>query len=74
MDEKSARSELLSALMSSYEQDAHQFVNLPPTFMETCLLRVALAELRNEGYVEEQARGSVRLKPRGYLMCQRDGI
>jgi len=28
--------------------------------------RTAVAELRNEGYVEEQVRGVVRLTPRGY--------
>jgi predicted transcriptional regulator len=30
------------------------------------LARVAVAELRNEGYVEEQVRGVVRLTLRGY--------
>jgi hypothetical protein len=74
MDEKSVRSELLAALMKRYAEDSQEFVVIPPALMETRHARFTLSELRNEGYVEEQARGMVRLKPRGFLMCQKEHI
>jgi Mn-dependent DtxR family transcriptional regulator len=41
-------------------------VRLPQQTVDSSFARVAVAELRNEGYVEEQVRGVVRLTPRGY--------
>jgi hypothetical protein len=40
--------------------------------MEICSIRFAVAELRNDRYVEERVRGVIRLSPRGYLMCQKE--
>jgi len=59
-------SNLLASLAHSYEEDPRQFVTLPKPVVDSSLTRMAVAELRNEGYVEEQARGVVRLTMRGY--------
>jgi len=58
--------ELLIALAHSYEADPGRFVSLPKPVIDSSLARMAVAELRNQGYVEEQVRGVVRLTPRGY--------
>ena len=36
------------------------------------MAREILAELRNAGHVEEDARGTIRLTPRGYRAFQND--
>jgi hypothetical protein len=56
----------LLALAHSYEEDPYQFVSLPKPMIDSSAARMALAELRNEGYLEEQVRGVVRLTPLGY--------
>jgi len=58
--------DLLVRLAHSYEEDPRQFVSLPKPFLDSSDARMAVAELRNEGYVEEQIRGVVRLTPLGY--------
>ena len=72
MDQQSIEWELLMLLTEHYEEDYRRFVVLPPPLMETYRVRAAVAELRNEHYLEEQIRGVVRLSPRGYLMCQKE--
>ena len=72
MNQQSMRLELLMVLTKHYEEDSSQFVTIPPPLMEMSLTRSALAELRNDRYVEEQARGVIRLRPRGYMMCQKE--
>jgi hypothetical protein len=57
---------LLVTLVLCYEEDPHQFVTLPRQTLDSSSARVAVADLRNEGFVEEQVRGIVRLTPRGY--------
>jgi len=57
---------VLAALAHSYEDDPDRFVSLPKPMIDSSMARMALAELRNCGYVEEQVRGVVRLTPRGY--------
>ena len=57
---------VLDTLAHSYEEDPGRFVNLPKPMIDSSMARMALAELRNSGYVEEQIRGVVRLTPRGY--------
>jgi len=59
-------SDLLVALAHSYEEDPGQFVSLPRIILDSSAARMAVAEMRNEGYLEEQIRGVVRLTPRGY--------
>lgn len=59
-------SDLLLTLAQCYERDPGQFVTLPQQTVDSSAARVAIAELRNQGYVEEQVRGVIRLTPRGY--------
>ena len=57
---------LLASLILCYEGDPHQYVILPRQTLDSSAARVAVAELRNEGLVEEQVRGVIRLTSRGY--------
>ena len=63
---ESIQTELFVTLVQRYEQDPREFVRLPQQTVDSSFARIAVAELRNEGYVEEQVRGGVRLTPRGY--------
>jgi hypothetical protein len=64
--------ELLMTLAKCYEEDPHRFVTLPKQTVDSSRARQAVAELRNEGYVEEQVRGVVRLTARGYQEYKRE--
>jgi hypothetical protein len=66
MQPQSIQTELFVTLAQHYEQDPGEFVTLPRQTVDSSFARVAVAELRNEGYVEEQVRGVVRLTLRGY--------
>jgi hypothetical protein len=66
MQPQSIQTELFVTLAEHYEQDPGEFVRLPQQTVDSSIARVAVAELRNEGYVEEQIRGVVRLTLRGY--------
>jgi Mn-dependent DtxR family transcriptional regulator len=66
MVQESIQDELLVTLAGCYEKDPAQFVTLPKQTVDSCVAREAVAELRNEGIVEEQIRGVIRLTPRGY--------
>jgi len=66
MQPLSIQSELFVTLAEHYENDPAEFVRLPKQTVDPSFARVAVAELRNEGYVEEQIRGVVRLTLRGY--------
>jgi hypothetical protein len=59
-------SSLLVTLAHCYEEDPGQFVTLPKPVVDSSLARMAVAEMRNQGYVEEQMRGVVRFTLRGY--------
>ena len=65
MQEK-IQSELLDTLAGCYEQNPEQFLTLPKHTLDCANSRLMVAELRNEGIVEEQIRGVIRLTPRGY--------
>lgn len=66
MQTELVQNDLLVTLANSYEENPNQFVTLPKLVLDSSSARVAVAELRNEGYVEECVRGVVRLTPRGY--------
>ena len=66
MQVESMQTELFVTLAQRYEQDPRAFVRLPQQTVDSSFARMTVAELRNEGYVEEQVRGVVRLTPRGY--------
>jgi hypothetical protein len=67
MLENAFRDGLILDLAEHYEENPGQFVQLPQPTMASAVTRQMVAELRNEGYVEEEVRGVVRLTPRGYL-------
>jgi predicted transcriptional regulator len=71
MSAASIPSDLLCELAQMYERDAAQFLSVPQQQMTSALVREGIAELRNEGYLEEELRGVVRLTARGYKMLQR---
>ena len=66
MPVQNIRHGLLVALALSYEQDRDQFVILSKQTVDSSSTRLAIAELRNEGLVEEQVRGVIRLTALGY--------
>jgi hypothetical protein len=66
MNNISIRDGLLAALTECYEADTAQFVSLPKQIVDSSSAREVIADLRNEGYVEEQERGVIRFTRRGY--------
>ena len=72
--EATIREELLAALTRCHEADPNHFITFPKEFLDSAPTRMALADLRNEGYVEEQRRGVVRMTRLGYkLRKEREG-
>ncbi len=61
------RDGLLAALTESYEADTAHFVSLPKQVVDSSSVREVIADLRNEGFVEEQERGVIRFTIRGYM-------
>jgi hypothetical protein len=59
-------------LAQQYGKDPRRFVSLSKEAVDSALGREIVAELRNEGHVEEDARGTIRLTPRGYRAFQND--
>ena len=68
MQRELIREGLLFTLASAYEEDPCHFVTLSKQTVDSSLAREVVAELRNEGYVEEQVRGVIRLTARGYAL------
>jgi hypothetical protein len=68
MHVQTVRDGLLVTLALRYEEDPNQFVVLSKHTVDSSSARIAVAELRNEGMVEEQVRGVIRLTARGYKM------
>jgi hypothetical protein len=71
MLENAFRDGLILDLAERYEENPGQFVQLPQPTMASAAARQMVAELRNEGYVEEEVRGVVRLTPRGYQLYKK---
>ena len=63
--------ELIDRLAESYEEDPSEFVRLPQPTVASSMARLTVSELRNEGYVEEEVRGVIRLTARGYKEYKR---
>ena len=68
------RDGLLAALARRYQEDPSQFLTLSKQTVDSALAREVVAELRNEGHVEEEVRGVIRLTPRGYRAYQNDPL
>ena len=68
MRSQSVRHGLLLALITGYEEDPLQFLTLSKPTVDSSLnlAHEVVAELRNEGHVEEKIRGVIRLTARGY--------
>ena len=66
MSNISIRDGLLAALTECYEADTAHFVILPKHIVDSSSAREVIADLRNEGYIEEQERGVIRFTRRGY--------
>ena len=73
MDSLSIRDGLLAALTERYEADPAHFVSLPKQIVDSSSARAVIAELRNNGYVEEQERGVIRFTIRGYKVHRDHG-
>ena len=58
--------ELLTTLAANYERNPFGYITLPKQTVDCSEARVIVAEMRNQGYVDEQVRGVVRLTARGY--------
>lgn len=69
--EKAFSDDLIHRLAESYEEDPSEFVRLPQPTVASAVARQTVSELRNEGYVEEEIRGVIRLTPRGYKEYKR---
>jgi len=63
--------DIIVDLAERYEENPGQFVQLPQPTIDSAAARQMVAELRNEGYVEEEVRGVVRLTPRGYQLYKK---
>jgi len=71
MQQELIQNELLDTLAGCYEEDPDQFITLSKQTVDSSSSRVMVAELRNEGIVEEQIRGVIRLTPRGYTVFRK---
>ncbi|MGC2196273.1 MAG: hypothetical protein WA628_16500 [Terriglobales bacterium] len=69
--EKAFSDDLIHRLAERYEEDPSEFVHLPQPTVASATARQTVSELRNEGYVEEEIRGVIRLTPRGYKEYKR---
>jgi len=59
-------------LAERYRENPAGFLSLSKEAIDSALGREIVAELRNEGHVEEEVRGRIRLTPRGYRAFQND--
>jgi predicted transcriptional regulator len=66
MSAASIPTDLLCELAQMYERDTAQYLHVPQQQMTSAVLREAIAELRNDGYLDEDSRGVVRFTARGY--------
>jgi hypothetical protein len=57
-------------LAQRYQENPRHFLSLSKQAVDSALAREIVAELRNEGHVEEEVRGTIRLIPRGYRAFQ----
>lgn len=62
--------ELLITLAEGYQNNPGGYVTLPKETLDSSEARVIVADMRNQGYVDEQVRGVIRLTPRGYKLCR----
>jgi hypothetical protein len=61
-------------LAEQYRENPTGFLSLSKEAIDSALGREIVAKLRNEGHVEEEVRGKIRLTPRGYRAFQNDPL
>jgi hypothetical protein len=66
------RDGLLFTLAQRYRENPTHFLSLSKQAVDSASAREIVAELRNEGHIEEDVRGTIRLTPRGYRAFQND--
>ena len=66
------RDGLRFTLAQQYRKDPMHFLSLSKQSVDSAQAREMVAELRNEGHMEEEVRGTIRLTPRGYRAFQND--
>ncbi|PYX84213.1 MAG: hypothetical protein DMG68_21205 [Acidobacteria bacterium] len=66
MFEAATRENLLVVLADYYEEDPRKFFQLSEKSLSSAMVRQMVAELRNDGYVEEEVRGVIKLTAKGY--------
>ena len=71
MSAASIPTDLLCELAQMYERDAAQYLHVPQQQMTSAVFRESIAELRNDGYLDEESRGVVRFTARGYKTFKR---
>ena len=72
MERDLVRDGLRFKLAKQYRDDPTVFLSLSKEAIDSALGREIVAELRNEGHIEEEVRGKIRLTPRGYRAFQSD--
>jgi len=68
------RDALLLSLAQLYQKDPAEFLTLSRQTVDSSLAREVIAQLRNDGYIEEDMRGVIRLTPRGYRGYRNDPL
>jgi predicted transcriptional regulator len=74
MQRELVRDGLLFALARRYQEDPSHFLTLSKQSINSALTREIVAELRTEGHIEEEVRGTIRLTSRGYRVFQNDPL
>jgi hypothetical protein len=59
-------------LAQKYRENPTRFLSLSREIIDSSSSREIVAELRNEGHVEEDVRGTIRFTARGYRAFQND--
>lgn len=59
-------SQLMVTLAEGYERDPRNYITLSKETVDSSEARVIVADMRNQGYLDEKMRGVVRMTLRGY--------
>jgi len=68
------RDALLLSLAQLYQKDPKQFLTLSRQTIDSSVAREVIAQLRNDGFIEENIRGVIRLTARGYRDYRNDPL
>lgn len=74
MQRELVRDGLLFTLAQRYREDPRHFLSLSRQTINSVFTREIVAQLRNEGHIEEEVRGTIRLTPRGYKALGNDPL